>query len=128
MFESLQIEEYVNESLELASRFINYNPYKDDDEEEMDEEDDYELSDLDDEDDDDGSGVSWKLRREAARLVSVIPEHHPLSLPALLRIDLDPLTIQLGDDNTTVVTETLRTLTKIFRYSVTEGPYYTLKF
>ncbi|KAG7887169.1 hypothetical protein KL936_004690 [Ogataea polymorpha] len=128
MFECLPMEEHVSGSLELAARFIGYNPYKDDAEEELEEEDEYELSDLDDDDDDDGSGLSWKLRRESARLVSVILEKHPLALTTVFQYVFEPLLGQLQDDNGTVVSEALRTLTKIFRFSVQDGPYYTLKF
>ncbi|KAG7877659.1 hypothetical protein KL937_004529 [Ogataea polymorpha] len=128
MFECLPMEEHVSGSLELAARFIGYNPYKDDAEEELEEEDEYELSDLDDDDDDDGSGLSWKLRRESARLVSVILEKHPLALTTVFQYVFEPLLGQLQDDNGTVVSEVLRTLTKIFRFSVQDGPYYTLKF
>ncbi|KAG7854715.1 hypothetical protein KL919_004997 [Ogataea angusta] len=128
MFECLPMDEYVSGSLELAARFIGYNPYKDDAEEEMDDDDVYELSDLDDDDDDDGSGLSWKLRRESARLVSVILEKHPLALTTVFRSVFEPLLGQLQDDNGAVVSEALRTLTKIFRFSVQDGPYYTLKF
>ncbi|KAG7898093.1 hypothetical protein KL905_004412 [Ogataea polymorpha] len=128
MFECLPMEEHVSGSLELAARFIGYNPYKDDAEEELEDEDEYELSDLDDDDDDDGSGLSWKLRRESARLVSVILEKHPLALTTVFQYVFEPLLGQLQDDNGTVVSEALRTLTKIFRFSVQDGPYYTLKF
>ncbi|KAG7906258.1 hypothetical protein KL906_004711 [Ogataea polymorpha] len=128
MFECLPMEEHVSGSLELAARFIGYNPYKDDAEEELEEEDEYELSDLDEDDDDDGSGLSWKLRRESARLVSVILEKHPLALTTVFQYVFEPLLGQLQDDNGTVVSEALRTLTKIFRFSVQDGPYYTLKF
>ncbi|KAG7784385.1 hypothetical protein KL910_004485 [Ogataea haglerorum] len=128
MFEFLPMEEYVSGSLELAARFIGYNPYKDDAEEELEDEDEYELSDLDDDDDDEGSGLSWKLRRESARLVSVILEKHPLALTTVFQSVFEPLLCQLQDDNGAVVSEALRTLTKIFRFSVQDGPYYTLKF
>ncbi|GME70965.1 unnamed protein product [Ambrosiozyma monospora] len=129
------MEPYINEILGISARFITYDPYADDDDQDgegsdMDEdEDDYEDSDIDEDydDDDDSSGLSWKLRRDSPKLVSTILQNYPQSLIQIYKVTFEPLIKQLKDTNNHVVTELLRTLTKIFSFSAKEGPYYSLK-
>lgn len=126
------MENYATESLEIASKFVLYDPYgqigEDDDSMEDDDDSDYYSDESDYEDEDDyGSGLSWKLRRASDTLVYTILHRLPTRLPLIYSYVFSQLIEQFKDKNSAVITELLKALTEIFTYSGKDGPYYTLK-
>ncbi|VEU19764.1 DEKNAAC100591 [Brettanomyces naardenensis] len=131
------MEEYADETLQLCSKFIPYDPYSEnlDDENDgdnisVDEGSDYysEDDEFEGEDEDEyDSGISWILRKDAAVLVSSLLERLPTRLPSIYRSVFGDLIPQLQDSKSAVVTESLKTIIKLFRYSSKEGPYFSLR-
>ncbi|AOA60948.1 hypothetical protein PP7435_CHR1-0435 [Komagataella phaffii CBS 7435] len=130
-----QISLHISEIINYCRLFLSYNPLaiEDDDDYQMDNDvdaDDYaDFSDDDEElnqSDDDTDDISWKLRRDSARLIRTILKHQPSTLLTIYQVVFDSLINQLDDSIDSVVDECLITLTTIIEFTSLDSQYYNI--
>ncbi|ODV98117.1 hypothetical protein PACTADRAFT_31527 [Pachysolen tannophilus NRRL Y-2460] len=142
---SEDLSSYITRISNIANIFLNYDPYNNnsdddvdiDDENELDEyggdsSEDYALSDNEEfeyerDEEENDIDLSWKLRKNASKLIGLIVEQHSLTLKLIYQSNFENLIKRINDSSISVSSEIILTLTKIISATSKNGSYYSLK-